>query len=119
MENHIQFLGLDFRLVDHFPLGYEIWNINSMLPGYLPLCRMAAYQPFPGGRNIDTNSLCAIKTDGAQTILDAIGYGPKTPKEMEDFIQRNNRAQPGSVNHDAVQKMKKAIPFFKKIYKWD
>ena len=39
-----------FELVDFVPLGYEIWNIGrNMAPGYLPLCRISARQPFQGG----------------------------------------------------------------------
>ena len=32
-----------FRLVDHIPLGYIIWNIGKhhMPEGYLPLCRLS------------------------------------------------------------------------------
>lgn len=36
-----------FELVDHVPLGYSIWNIGkNMADGYLPLCRLAAVQPY-------------------------------------------------------------------------
>ena len=64
-----------FRLVDHIPLGYIIWNIGKhhMPEGYLPLCRLSLFQPFPGGRNIEVETLRAMKFDGAHIILDAIG----------------------------------------------
>ena len=59
-----------FQLVDFVPFGYEIWNIGKNMPkGYLPLCRLSAYQPFPGGRNIEVDRLKAIKIKGAQLIL--------------------------------------------------
>ena len=65
-----------FQVVDFVPFGYEIWNIGKNMPkDYLPLCRLSAYQPFPGGRNIEVDTLKAIKIKGAQLILDAIGYG--------------------------------------------
>lgn len=32
-----------------------------MPEGYLPLCRLAAEQPIPGGRSIDRQSLLAIR----------------------------------------------------------
>lgn len=108
-----------FRLVDCVLPGYMIWNIgrHHMPEGYLPLCRLAFFQPFPGGRNIDTETLLAIKTDGAHTILDAIGYGPETPEEMETFIKQHKTAGPGSCFYEEVKRMEKALPFMWKI-KW-
>ena len=73
-----------FELVDRVPLGYSIWNIGeNMADGYLPLCRLAAVQPFPGGRSIEVDTLKAIKCEGAQEILAAAGWGPETLDEME------------------------------------
>ena len=67
--------GHTFELVDHIPQGYTIWNIGkNMIDGYLPLCRLAYFQPFPGARNIEVDTLKAIKCDGAQVILAAIGW---------------------------------------------
>lgn len=67
-----------FEVVDHFPIGYEIWNIGTnMAEGYLPLCRLSSRQPFPGARNIETDTLKAIKTDGAREMLDVAGFGVK------------------------------------------
>lgn len=108
-----------FRLVDRVLPGYMIWNIgrHHMPEGYLPLCRLAFFQPFPGGRNIDTETLQAIKTDGAHTILDAIGYGPETPEEMESFIEEHKTAGPESCFYGEVKRMEKALPFMRKI-KW-
>ena len=80
-----------FEIIDSVPPGYEIWNIGkNMIDGYLPLCRLALKQRFPGGRAIDVDSLKAIKTDGAQIILAAVGYGPKTPETMERYIRKHN-----------------------------
>lgn len=109
-----------FRLVDRVLPGYMIWNIGRqhMPEGYLPLCRLAFFQPFPGGRNIEVDTLMAIKTDGTHTILDAIGYGPNTPEEMETYIKEHKAAKPGSCAYAEVQRMKKALPFMRKI-KWN
>ena len=55
----------EFEVVDHIPLGYIVWNIGShMIDGYLPLCRLKARQPFPGGCEIEVDTLKAIKIVG-------------------------------------------------------
>ena len=107
-----------FELVDNVPLGYQIWNIGeNMIDGYLPLCRLSRFQPFPGGRNIETDTLKAIKIDGAQLILGAIGGGQDTIDKMERYINRYRNAQPGTWSYAQVQRMKKALPIMKQI-KW-
>jgi hypothetical protein len=99
----------EFEIVDHVPPGYIIWNIGkNMIDGYLPLCRLAAVQPFPGGRSIETHTLKAIKTEHAQTILAAIGIGPGTVKEMEDYIKKHP-------NKWGVDRMKAALPHMRDI----
>ena len=66
-----------YEVVTEPPLGYIIWNIGDNAPeGYLPFCRLSARQPFPGGRTIETDTLRALKCDGWDIILDAIGFGP-------------------------------------------
>lgn len=68
-----------FEVVASVPPGYEIWKIGSnMIDGYLPLCRLSAYQPFPEGRNIETDTLKAIRLEEAQTILVAVSGGQDT-----------------------------------------
>lgn len=105
-----------FELVDHVPLGYSIWNIGkNMADGYLPLCRLAAVQPFPGGRNIEVDTLKAIKCEGAQVILEAAGWGPETPEQMERYIKKNEE---NPRKQFEVKQMKKAMPFMQKL-KWD
>ena len=79
-----------YEIVNAVPLGYTVWNIGHPVAGeYLPLCRLSQHQPFPGGQSIDVDSLKAIRCDGAQTILDAVGYGPGTLEEMERFVEKN------------------------------
>jgi hypothetical protein len=99
----------EFELVDSVPYGYIVWNIGkNMIDGYLPLCRLAAVQPFPGGRSIETHTLKAIKTEHAQTILAAMGIGPGTVKEMEDYIKKHP-------NKWGVDRMKAALPYMREI----
>lgn len=92
-----------FEVVDEIPYGYMIWNIGKhMVDGYLPLCRLAERQPFPGGRSINVNTLKAIKCDGAQTILAVTTYGQGTIKEMEEFLTKYK----GTRNPDKQSHMK-------------
>ena len=108
--------GDTFELVDRVPRGYLIWNIGkNMVDGYLPLCRLAYFQPFPGGRNIEVETLKAIKCEGAQTILAAIGWGPETPEEMERYIEKHERI---GTHIMEVESMKKALPLMRQIW-WD
>lgn len=108
-----------FELVDRVPYGYTIWNIGkNMIEGYLPLCRLKAVQRFPGGRDIETDTLKAIKIDGADIILEAVGGGQYTPEEMESYIKRYRNAKPGTWSYRQVQRMKAALPIMRKI-KWD
>ena len=108
-----------FELVDFVPYGYKIWNIGkNMIDGYLPLCRLSPIQPFAGGRNIEVGTLKAIKIDGAQTILAAIGNGQGTIEEMEQYLKRYKNAKAGTWSFSQVQKIKKALPFMRQI-KWN
>ena len=106
-----------FRLVDSVPPGHMIWNIGKlhMPEDYLPLCKLSFFQPYPGGRSIDVETLLAIKTNGAHIILDAIGYGPHTPDEMEKYIEKHKAAKPGSCRYEEVKRMKAALPYMRKI----
>lgn len=105
-----------YEIVNAVPHGYTVWNIGHPVAGeYLPLCRMSKYQPFPGGRSIDVDSLKAIRCDGAQTILDAVGYGPGTLDEMGCFIEKHKMARPGTSRHREVERMKAALPFMRSL----
>ena len=105
-----------FELVNSVPVGYFIWNIGRNMPdGYLPFCRLSSRQPFPGGRSIDTESLKAIKVEGAQTILAAIGGGEQTVKEMERYIAHHQNVEAGTWAHAQVERMQKALPIMRQI----
>lgn len=104
-----------FEVVEAVPVGYTIWNIGKNAPeGYLPLCRPSAQQPFPGGRNIDPDTLKAIKIDGAEDILAAIGRGQDTLPEMEQYVKRYKNSKTDLVQH-RVALYRKAIPVMRKI----
>lgn len=105
-----------FELVDSVLPGYTIWNIGSnMIDGYLPLCRVKAEQLFPGGSEIEPDTLKAIKCDGAQIILAAVGYGPITPEQMEKFIAKHSKTGRHS---SAIKRMEEALPYMRQL-KWD
>lgn len=107
-----------FELVNEVPLGYMVWNIGAnMAPGYLPLCRLCAIQPFEGARNIETDTLKAIKIEGAEYILDAIGHGQDTLEEMEQYVKQYRNSKTDRVKHK-VALYRKAIPVMRKI-KWN
>lgn len=106
-----------FEVVDTCWPPYRIWNIGeNMIEGYLPLCRPAYVQPFPGGQDIDPNSLKAVRIDGAQTILKAVRHGLYTAKDMETFISRyKDTAKPGSSDYADIRQYEAAIPLMKQV----
>lgn len=120
MSNTLFHHGHLFDIVDHVPYGYQIWNIGkNMAPGYLPLCRLSQYQPFPGGRNIEVDTLKAIPCEGAQIILAAVGYGPDTIPTMEEYIKQHPNPKPyEEPAYSQVQKYKAALPYMRKL-KWN
>ncbi len=96
--------------------GYLIWSIGTnMVKGYLPLCRLAPRQPYEVGRSIEPHTLKAIKCEGAEYILDVAAYGQYTVAEVERYLKRYKNAKPGTRSYIKVQKMKKALPYMKKI----
>ncbi len=105
-----------FEIINYVPVGYSIWNIGrNMIDGYLPLCRLSPYQSFPGGREIEADTLKAIKCDGAQTILEAIGGGQCTVEEFEQYIKHYRNSKSGTWSHRQVERMKRALPYMKQI----
>ena len=108
--------GDTFEIVDFIPLGFSIWNIGKNMPdGYLPLCRLSQRQPFPGGRNIETDTLKAIKIEGAQTILAAVSRGCNTIEAMEAFVNEHADAAPGTCSYTEVQLYKAALPIMRQL----
>ena len=102
-----------FEIVERVPMGYQIWNIGkNMIDGYLPLCRV-----IHGTFSIEPETLKAIKIDGAQKILAAIGGGQDTIEAMEKYIKRYRNAKPGTWSYRQVKRMKEALPIMRQI-KW-
>lgn len=100
-----------FEVVESVPRGYSVWMIGkNMIDGYLPLCRLSPVQPFEGGRNVEIRTLKAIKTEGAQTILAACGYGAETVKGMEKLLNGKKKQE-----DYIVEKIEKALPFMREI----
>lgn len=57
--------GNTFKVFDNpndIPKGYQVWNIGNHMPkGYIPYCRLKTIQSFDGGRDIETDTLLALK----------------------------------------------------------
>ena len=107
-----------FEVVDFIPRGYCIWKIGKhMIDGYLPLCRLKAQQPFPGAREIEPDTLKAIKTEGAQKILAVAGSGHDTIEKMEGYIRKHQNATHGTWEYTMVQRMQEALPYMRQL-KW-
>ena len=106
-----------FRIVNDpcYP-AYKIWNIGKHMPdGYLPMSRMKQVQPFDGVEEIDTDTLHAIRTDGAQDILNALGFGPETSAEMTAYVEGIEDGRIDRRFAYAAELMQKAIPWLKKL----
>ena len=102
-----------FTVVKVAPLGYGIWNIGKYAPeGYVPFCRLKSVQPFDGCREIETDTLRAVKSEHWDVIMDAVGYGPATLDEMEKYVKKH-KDNPTKAN--AVAKMEKALPYMREI----
>lgn len=106
-----------FEVLNTVPLGYKIWNIGRNMPdGYLPFCRLKAVQPFEGAQCIETDSLKAVKTEGAQVILAAVGRGAgDDPKSLERYLQKHPHPAPGSRAEANVERIKKAIHYLRAL----
>ena len=106
-----------FEVLNTVPLGYKIWNIGRNMPdGYLPFCRLKAVQPFEGAQCVETDSLKAVRTEGAQVILAAVGRGAGDDlKGMENYLQKHPHPAPGSRAEANVERIKKAIPYLRAL----
>ena len=108
----IESCGYTFELVDHVPRGYVIWNIGkNMVPGYLPLVLTGdrdGCQVLPGAIKY------AVKVDGAQTILAAIGWGELDVQAMEQYIKNNEGSNDARVLAH-IEKLEAALPILRTI----
>lgn len=94
-----------FEIIDYIPETYVIWNVGkNMIDGYLPLVQLGGED----GCKINTETMKAIKLKNAQIILDAIGWGQNTTKQMETYIKRyKNSKRKATQQH--VEKLKLAL----------
>lgn len=105
-----------FELVDELPLGYVFWNIGRNMPdGYLPLCRIAAVQPFEGARNIEVDTLKAVRLEGAQTVLRASVEGFENVEKMEAFVKRCSGKVLGEKQQRKLDKVRDALEALKPL----
>lgn len=114
MRKFIEYNGKNFEVVDSITGGYQIWNIGTFVEGYLPLCRLKQVQPFDGCTEVETDTLRAIKVDGAQVILDAIGGGQNTIESMERYVKKNSKSTKAYTMRK-VEKIRKALKYMYKI----
>ena len=107
-----------FEVVEHVPLGYSIWNIGENMPaGYLPFCRLCANQPFEGAMCIEPDTLKAVKTEGAQTILAAVGRGAGDDLQgMLRYLKRHPHPAPNTRTAENVRRIKLAIPYLEALH---
>ena len=104
--------GHEFELVEAVPYGYVIWNIGkNMIDGYLPVVQVGGYD----GCQVNIKTMKAIKTDGAQAILAAIGNGQNNVADMESYVKRYKNAKEGTWSRHMVKKMKLALPYMREI----
>lgn len=100
-----------FELVDSVPLGYVMWNIGKNAPkGCIPFCRI-----IPGTNNVETDTLKAIRIDGAEKVMQALGNGCNTLPKMEQFMKRHQNAPEGTWEYRKIQRIKEAIPVLKTL----
>ena len=101
-----------YEIVDSIPQGYEIWNIGDNIEdGYLPLVQVG------NDYKVNTETMKVIKVDGAQTILAAMGIGPKTIPEFERYIKRYSKSKRACTLR-RVERFRKALEIMYTL-KWD
>lgn len=102
-----------FEVVNFVPCGYQIWNIGkNMIDGYLPLVQVGGYD---GCQVIGIKK--AIKIEGAQTILKAIGRGQNTIKKMEIYIKKYENSKK-DITKRHIERLKAALEIMYLI-KWN
>lgn len=110
-EKELVWNGLTFQLVNHISRPYFIRKMTNMPDGYLPL----GISPCDNAARADNASLFAVRTDGAQTILAALGAGPATPEEMRQYISIHRHS--GNVwKRKAAEKMELALPYMDELF---
>lgn len=114
MKIHHTVLGVcdTYEVVTEPPRGYIIWNIGDNAPeGYLPFCKLKFMQPFEGGREIEPDTLKAMKCDGARN-LSRHRTGCRNLRRDEE-VHQEARTQPRKSWE--CERMRAAIPYLEKI----
>lgn len=86
-----------------------------MPDGYLPLCRLKMIQPFDGAREVEADTLKAIKLEGAQTVLRASIEGFETVEKMEAFVKKCSGKTLGSNEQRKLDKVRDALEALKPL----
>ena len=112
-NSSITYNGYTFEIVTSIPIDYEIWPQEGAAPqGYLPLCKVIL-----GSRVADTKSLKAIETEHAEDLLTVAALGYKTLASMQEFINKNKNAAPGSWVEFRLQTIRDAYSVMRKLAK--
>ena len=109
-----------FEVVNKWPQHYEIWHISSdSIPGYIPFCQLDSYQPFPGGRNVNVNTLKAYKTDAYKEIMIAAsGSCSFTLEDMKKYLKRcEKKKKLSSWDRKYVPKVERVVEEIERILK--
>lgn len=108
--------GNTYEEVKAIPRGYIIWKIGKHAPhGYIPLCKLKAIQPFKHCREIDPDTLKALKCEGAEIIMKIAGQLTKdTPKKWREYIKQNANSR-NAYAREQVKRMRRALPYLEKI----
>lgn len=111
---YIMLKGHCLGVVDRVPCGYIIVPLDEgalmdgmMKEGCILIGKPLDHQTLTWNISIDRRTLKALKCDGADVLLDALGYGMTTIDIMEKYISENN-------NYIA-DKMRKAIPYMRRL----
>ncbi|WP_024858997.1 hypothetical protein [Ruminococcus albus] len=115
-EDKIVYGKNTFTIVNEVPDGYKIWNIGPyMLKGFIPLCRLKQELLQKGLYVIEKDCLLAIKSEGSDKIMAAIGGGYHTVALMEKFLSDNPKPKEDSWEAKQILRIKVALPYMRKI----
>ena len=105
-----------FEVVDKIPFNYQIWHVNkSLIEGYIPLIQLSQYQDFAGGRNINTETMKAIKCEDYAEIMDNY-YMIKNVNHTEKWAKENEN---NSKKKWEIKCIKKSLPLIKQLNGWE
>ena len=105
--------GHQFEIVDHIPIGYQIWNVDTIMydnKAYIPLCQIS------DGMYANMNTLMAIQYDDSDIIMKALGYGPNTIEDMQKYVARYQNHK-DDYRRFTASLMLQALPHMQNLYK--